>query len=44
MKEVELKVVSRFRDDARLQYILTPIKQAKRDALKPMEGKEIKSI
>ncbi|MBP8966569.1 MAG: transposase [Paludibacteraceae bacterium] len=39
MKKVGLKVVSRFRDDARLQYILTPIKTGKKGRPKTNGGK-----
>ncbi len=39
MKEAGLKVVSRFRDDARLQYILPPVKTGKKGRPKTNGGK-----
>jgi len=39
MKEAGLKVVSRFRDDAHLQYILPPVKTGKRGRPKTNGGK-----
>jgi len=39
MKEAGLKVVSRFRDNARLQYIYLPVKTGKRECPKTNEGK-----